>query len=61
MGAAADMLKPTEAAVIARVTLRDVNRVVDERVLPKDFLTIDLAPFVKRTQNAWTAWPLPAT
>ena len=31
MGSAADMLKPTEAAVVARVTLRDVNRAIDAK------------------------------
>jgi uncharacterized protein (DUF433 family) len=41
MGSAADMLKPTEAAVVARVTLRDVNRVIDERLLPEGFISLD--------------------
>lgn len=41
MGSAADMLKPTEAAVVARVTLRDVNRVIDERILPEGFFSLD--------------------
>lgn len=36
----ADMLKPTEAAVVAHVTLRDVNRVIDERILPDSLFTI---------------------
>ena len=31
---ATEMLKATEAAVVARVSLRDVNRVIDERILP---------------------------
>ena len=35
------MLKPTEAAVVARVTLRDVNRVIDERILPEGFFSLD--------------------
>src|SRR5262249_14862164 len=39
MGSPADMLKPTEAAVVARVALRDVNRVIDERILPDAFLS----------------------
>ena len=30
-----DMLKPTEAAVVARVALRDVNRAIDEHILPE--------------------------
>ncbi len=41
MAAAVDMLKLTEAAVVARVTLRDVNRVIDERILPDGFFTIE--------------------
>ncbi len=41
MRAAADMLRPTEAAVVARVTLRDVNRVIDERILPEGFFSLD--------------------
>jgi len=41
MGAAADMLRLTEAAVVSRVTLRDVNRVIDERILPEGFFSID--------------------
>ena len=35
------MLKPTEAAVVAQVTLRDVNRAIDERILPDDFFSLD--------------------
>ena len=41
MDVAADMLKPTEAAVVARVALRDVNRVIDERILPEGFVSLD--------------------
>jgi uncharacterized protein (DUF433 family) len=41
MPAAKDMLKPTEAAVVARVALRDVNRVIDERILPEGFFSLD--------------------
>src|ERR1700761_730046 len=41
MTSAADLLKPTEAAVVARVALRDVNRVIDERILPEGFLSLD--------------------
>src|SRR5271165_4052562 len=37
----ADMLKPTEASVVAQVDLRDVNRVFDERILPDDFIMVD--------------------
>lgn len=38
---AADMLKPTEAAVVARVSLRDVNRAIDEHILPEGFFSLD--------------------
>ncbi|MDA9448260.1 DUF433 domain-containing protein [Bradyrhizobium sp. CCBAU 21360] len=41
MSAAGEMLKPTEAAVVARVALRDVNRVIDERILPEGFFSLD--------------------
>ena len=41
MGSYANMLKPTEAAVVARVALRDVNRVIDERILPEGFFSLD--------------------
>lgn len=41
MGSAVDMLKPSEAAVVARVALRDVNRVIDERILPDGFFSTD--------------------
>jgi hypothetical protein len=41
MSFATDMLKLTEAAVVARVALRDVNRVIDERLLPEGFFSLD--------------------
>ncbi len=41
MASTADMLKPSEAAVVARVALRDVNRVIDERILPEGFFSLD--------------------
>ena len=41
MGSATDMLKPSEAAVVARVALRDVNRVIDEHILPVGFFSLD--------------------
>ena len=41
MASPVDMLKLTEAAVVARVALRDVNRVIDERILPEAFLSLD--------------------
>jgi uncharacterized protein (DUF433 family) len=33
-------LTPTEAAVVASVNVRDVNRVIDERILPEEFYTV---------------------
>lgn len=38
MASSAALLKPTEAAVVAGVSLREVNRVIDEGILPDDFL-----------------------
>jgi len=35
-----ELLKPTEAAVIARVAVRDVNRAIDERILPDAFYRV---------------------
>jgi uncharacterized protein (DUF433 family) len=45
----ADMLKPSEAAVVAHVTLRDVHRVIDERILPDDLFSIDDGRHVRTT------------
>ena len=39
MDAALDMLRPTEAAVVASVALRDVNRAIDEHILPEGFVS----------------------
>ncbi len=41
MDATLDMLKPTEAAVVASVALRDVNRAIDEHILPEGFVSHD--------------------
>ncbi len=41
MTAVAEMLKPSEAAVVARVSLRDVNRAIDEHILPEVFVSLD--------------------
>jgi uncharacterized protein (DUF433 family) len=41
MAADADLLTPTEAAVVASVKVRDINRVIDEKLLPADFYTLD--------------------
>jgi uncharacterized protein (DUF433 family) len=40
------MLKTTEAAVVSRVALRDVNRVIDEGILPGEFFTNDDGRYV---------------
>lgn len=37
----AEMLKTTEAAVVSHVTLRDVNRAIDEGILPEVFFSVD--------------------
>jgi uncharacterized protein (DUF433 family) len=39
MSPASEMLKTTEAAVVSRVALRDVNRAIDEGILPEGFFT----------------------
>lgn len=41
MTTATEPLKPTEAAVVARVHVRDVHRVIDERILPDAFYRVD--------------------
>ncbi len=41
MAKPAEMLTAAEAAVVARVSLRDVHRAIDERILPRDFYQID--------------------
>ena len=40
-------ITPTEAAVVASVTVRDVNRVIDERILPDElYVVAKTAPVV---------------
>jgi uncharacterized protein (DUF433 family) len=41
------MLKTTEAAVVSRVTPRDINRVIDEGILPEEFFTNDDGRYVR--------------
>jgi uncharacterized protein (DUF433 family) len=36
-----EMLTPTEAAVVSSIEVRDVNRVIDESILPKDFYRVN--------------------
>lgn len=40
MLAAIELLTPSEAAVVASVTVRDVNRIIDEKILPERFYTL---------------------
>ncbi|HVW56027.1 MAG TPA: DUF433 domain-containing protein [Rhizobiaceae bacterium] len=49
MAPTADLLKPTEAAVVACVALRDVNRMIDERILPEGFFSLDEGRHVAAT------------
>lgn len=44
-----EMLSPTEAAVVSSVEVRDVNRVIDESILPKDFYSVN----PDRTRRLW--------
>ncbi len=46
MPAIAEMLKASEAAVVSRVSLRDVNRVIDEHILPDAFVSLDNGRYV---------------
>ncbi len=41
MPAFAELLKASEAAVVSHVSLRDVNRAIDEHILPKAFVSLD--------------------
>jgi uncharacterized protein (DUF433 family) len=36
-----ELLTPSEAAVVAGVSVRDINRVIDERILPDSFYALD--------------------
>jgi uncharacterized protein (DUF433 family) len=41
MPAEIELLTPSEAAVVASVTVRDINRVIDEKILPEHFYTLE--------------------
>jgi uncharacterized protein (DUF433 family) len=41
MAEISELLTPTEAAVVSRVSVRDVHRVIDESILPEDLLSAD--------------------
>lgn len=43
---ATEMLKATEAAVVANVSLRDVNRVIDEHILPETLVSANNGRYV---------------
>lgn len=40
MLSAIDLLTPTEAALVADVSVRDINRAIDEKILPERFYTL---------------------
>jgi uncharacterized protein (DUF433 family) len=40
MAAISELLTPSEAAVVSSVSVRDVNRVIDESILPDDFVRV---------------------
>jgi uncharacterized protein (DUF433 family) len=40
MATSTELLTPAEAAVVADVSVRDVNRVFDEKILPQSFLEV---------------------
>lgn len=42
----AEMLKTSEAAIVSGVSLRDVNRVIDEQILPDAFISLDNGRYV---------------
>lgn len=46
MPAVAEMLKASEAAVVSRVSLRDVNRSIDEHILPNAFVSLDNGRYI---------------
>ena len=41
VGERADMLRAAEAAVVSGVALREMNRAIDERILPQGFFTVE--------------------
>lgn len=47
MDATIETLTPTEAAIVAGVSVRDVHRVIDERILPENFYDTREARFFK--------------
>ena len=53
MLASTELLTPTEAAVVADVSVRDVNRVFDEKILPEGFLEVGDRRWVKSDACAY--------
>lgn len=47
MDTTTETLTPTEAAIVAGVSVRDVHRVIDERILPENFYDTREARFFK--------------
>ncbi|MGC9225556.1 MAG: DUF433 domain-containing protein [Terracidiphilus sp.] len=47
MNTTTETLTPTEAAIVAGVSVRDVHRVIDERILPENFYDTREARFFK--------------
>ncbi len=47
MSALPDTLTPAETAVVSGVTIRDVHRVIDEQILPKNLYSISKARSIK--------------
>ena len=41
MASTSELLKPSEVAVVTGVAVRDVNRAIDERILPDEFYRVD--------------------
>ncbi|MGV2981207.1 DUF433 domain-containing protein [Camelimonas sp. ID_303_24] len=56
MPAAAELLKASEAAFCARVRLRDVNRVIDEHILPDTLISLDDGRYVVAGACAFIAF-----
>jgi hypothetical protein len=53
MPADSELLTTTEAAVVADVSVRDVNHLIDEEVLPKQLYKIEGAGVSTREPALW--------
>jgi uncharacterized protein (DUF433 family) len=56
MKAATDTLSPSEAAVVSGVSVRDVHRIIDERILPESFYDTREARSFKRQACVFIAF-----